>query len=99
MKSYSRGKKGSLFAAWFFVSIGIFLLVIGIRGMVDELKLRSGGTVIQAKVTDWRLHHGKYGINYDVCYTFHVPGKLEPHTTLWTAIPQPLWEETKNTRF
>src|SRR5436189_6321735 len=97
MKTYFR-RKDPLFGAWCFLSIGLFILVVGIPATANELRLRFGGATIQAEVTDRRVHIGKFGTSYDVRYMFRVPGKPGPYTAtdpaflfwrqdLWRSIP------------
>ena len=94
-----------LFTASSFL-IGTLMFAVSVPSMLQELRLRSEGVVVYAEVTNWRVHHGRYGISHEVRYAFRRDGRAYTRSDpfpfgpcdLWSSIPDALWEQTKSTR-
>ena len=89
------------------VLIGGAITYLGVVDIAAELRLRSGGDVVEADVLDTRVMTSrKIGTTHEVLYAFTLPNSPEKYTLsdgtgregLWTAIPESDWEAARASR-
>lgn len=84
--------------------LGGLLTYLGALAVASELRLRSGGEVVEAEVLDTRvMTTRRIGTTHEVLYAFTLPGAPEKYTLrdetgregLWTAIPEDDWNAAR----
>ncbi|WAS90935.1 DUF3592 domain-containing protein [Nannocystis punicea] len=87
--------------------IGGTITYLGVVDTAAELRLRSGGDIVEADVLDTRVMTSrKIGASYEVQYAFTLPGGAETYTLsdgtgregLWTALPEDDWNAARAAR-
>lgn len=100
-----RSSSGVLLGLRVGVLIGGAITYLGVVETEAELRLRSGGDIVEADVVGTRVMTGR-STTYEVRYAFTLPGAAETYTLrdatgregLWTALPRGDWDSARASR-
>jgi hypothetical protein len=76
------------------IPLGLFLIIFGGMGVIQEINLSSQGKIVEATITDTQTYTDSNGQdNYEVRYQFTVNGTTYSHAdstgrqNLWVTLP------------
>ncbi|MDC0723159.1 DUF3592 domain-containing protein [Nannocystis bainbridge] len=108
MTDTQAGDRTSLLGVILGLSVGVLIgggvTYLGVDATAAELRLRSGGDIVEADVLDTRVMKARNtGTTYEVRYAFTLAGAAETYTLsdgtgregLWTALPVADWEAAR----
>lgn len=110
MQRAARSRSGLAGALLVLLVLGGALTYLGVTAVVAELRLRDGGTTIQAEVLATRVLQptgdDMSGPSYDVRYRFTPPGSREVYSAadgswrqgLWMSMPAQDWEVARRSK-